>query len=248
MRNYPVMKKAILFLFGLLLSCSLFAQEGLHFGFGGLGQNTWIINPKEAQPAYDIFDYKLTFGYGGYAQLGYNFVDPIGLHLGAIYSVQGQNNSATDTLGNSLTFKRQLTYLKIPLTIRFSSEVNRAMFYFGAGAYYGILMSANQRIDDTDVVYPFATEDLYNDRDLGLSFYLGGAFDLYDEKIWWTVDIYGDRGLQDMENKEFTFAGVPVYGSERAKSTNFNVGLRTGINFVINPSGGGRNAGQFWIR
>lgn len=236
----------LLICLGLLLSCSIFAQEGFHFGLGGLGQNTWIINPREAEAAYDQFNYKATWGYGGYAQLGYNFVDPIGLHLGAVYSFQGQNNGAVDTAGNSFVTKRQLTYLKIPLTVRFSSGVERAMFYFGAGAYYGILMDATQKLDDAEVTFDVPTTDLYQPNDMGISFYLGGAFDLYDEKIWWTVDIYGDRGLREMENKEVLVNGVEYYNAERAKSTNFNIGLRTGINFVLKPSGGG--GGQYWIR
>jgi hypothetical protein len=130
----------------LLIACCLYtlevkSQKGFYVGAGFSGLSTWMTN----QNNYGLseMDYKMTFGFAGNANIGYNFSKHIGLKLEIGYAKLGQDykDNINDT---AYARKVQLYYLEIPLLFKYMTSGEVARFYFLAGPQIGFLMNAKQ--------------------------------------------------------------------------------------------------------
>lgn len=232
----------ILFILG---NSAAYAQTGLHIGFFGMPQNTWIMNNQPVKESSTNFKYEATWGYAGMVKLGYNFVDPLGIHVGAVYSVQGQKNTTQDSLGNTVNEQRSVTYLKVPVLLHMSSSPAPVMLNMEIGPQFSFLREASLSENGALVSLPFETESLYLPMDISLTWALGAQFNL-TEWLSFILVHRGDYGIFDMEDKAFRINGERYYRSNRQKSINACFGLMGGFNFCLNPQGGGRRTNLYW--
>jgi hypothetical protein len=226
------MKKALFSLLLALSSMTAVAQMGLHIGIMGGPQYTKIINDQPLDPNASGFKYVTTWGYAGMFKIGYNFVPPIGVHIGAIYSVQGQDYTTADSTGFLTSTSRRLTYLKIPLLLHMSSDPGPAMFTMEFGPQIGLLREASMTIEDTLVVSPYPALELFKPTDIAIAWSIGAEF-CVTEGFHIVLQHRGDYGFLDFENKDLVYNGAPVYSTERKKANNLTLGIMLGLNFVI---------------
>ncbi|MCB9230576.1 MAG: outer membrane beta-barrel protein [Bacteroidia bacterium] len=241
------MKKILTLFLLVALATPLLAQEGLHIGIGFSPQNTWILNSTDFNNSTDNFDPKFTWGWAGQFKLGYNFGPPFGIHLNAIYSKQGQENTRLDTVGRQILVDRTLTYVKVPLYFHFSSNPAPVMFTFGFGPYMTFLQDASIKEDGIDI-YNFDPTELYKPQNFGIAGYMGADFQLVEDIMYFNARATVDYNFGDIEDKSAQVNGQPFFSSSRLRSNNLVIGLNFGVTWCILPQGGGRNAGKFWIR
>lgn len=239
------MKKSCLLLFGLLLSLSSFAQEGIHFSIAGQPQNTWMFNTRDTDVNRSSFSYEFTWGWAAIGKLGYNFAEPIGFRIGCLYSVQGQSHTSRDSTETVISKRRQLKYIKIPLMLHINSDVGPVMFSFEVGPQLGFLIAADHFEADNLLNYNFDTVDLYVDKDVSVAWNIGADFRLTDW-LYFNIHHRGDYSIFDIENKEFTLNGNPFYPDSRDKTENCTLGFMGGFTFCGLPRGG--RGGKWWIR
>jgi hypothetical protein len=170
------MKKVWILLLLALASTQVFAQMGLHVGFAVGPQYTKMINNEAIDPSAKGFAYKTTWGKAGMFRIGYNFVPPIGIHVGVIYSVQGQDYKTVDSVGTPSVTSRQATYLKVPLLIHMSSTPGPVMFTMEIGPQIGMLRAASYTVNGTPIVTNFPTTLLWKPTDVALAWSLGAEF------------------------------------------------------------------------
>lgn len=241
------MKSRILWLFLMILGLRLSAQTGLHVGVFGMPQNTWIFNREDTEESRTNFSYKMTWGWAGMFKLGYNFGPPFGIHVGAIYSRQGQKHTSQDTSGNTILSQRDLTYIKIPLLIHINSDPGKAMLNIEFGPQIGLLQQVCLLEDDLPVNLPFSSLQLYKPTDISFAWCLGAEF-MLTEFMSLVLVHRGDYGLFDIENKAFSFGGSNFYPNGRLRSKNGCYGIMAGLNFCISPGRGGGRRTDFWFR
>jgi len=230
------MKKTLLFLSCLLFCLYTFAQEGIHLGIGLMPQSTWIFNPRDMDESRNGFEYKATFGYAAVLNIGWNFKDPVGIHLSPTLSMQGQDHSVVDAAGRTLTVRRDQTYLKLPFMLRVNSMPEKAMFSLGFGPSFNILLDADYAESGgaaDEGTLPYDPKSLYKSLDMSFAFQMGGDFALGD-RIAFNVQIRGDYSLSDVEDKSFLWQSLPVFSDMRGKTKNFTLGVLTGITVIFN--------------
>lgn len=242
------MKKVLFAALALFSFSSLLAQEGFHIGFMGGPQYTKIFNEQDPNPGRTAFQYERTWGYNAMAKIGYNIGDPFGFHLGLIYSQQGQTHTATDTAsGRRITSDRELTYLKIPFYIHINSDPAPVMFALEFGPQLGLLQDAAYIDDGQPLALGGTTADqLWKPNDIAFAWSIGLEFAV-TEWLHFVVAHRGDYSIIDMENKDLTVGGVPVYENDRGPANNGTFSIQGGLVFCLYPGGGGRNT-KFWIR
>lgn len=240
------MKTRLLTLLFTLLTCGLFAQEGFHISIMGMPQNTWIINQEDTETSRTNFQYKSTWGYSGMLKIGYNIGDPLGFHLGILYSLQGQKHTSIDSLGVSILTHRELSYIKVPLLLHINSDPAPVMFNLEIGPQIGFLRDATLSEDGIPLNLPFDAKYLYKPSDIAFTWAIGAQFN-FTEWFAFILQHRGDYGLFDMEDKQFTFGNRLFYPNGRDKSNNAVFGLMAGFNFSFLPSGSGRRT-KFWFR
>lgn len=247
------MKKLLLTMVLLWGGMHLLAQKGLHLGIGGGVTNTWILNQDDSDASRDTFSYKFTVGYSPMIKLGYNFADPIGIHVGLAYSKQGQKSTTTDSIAGEkrvFTLKRDLRYLKIPLLLHINSAPNDVMFRMELGPQIGILMDANYLVDNSPInpnsTGTFDPVDLFEPNDLSFTWALGAQFQ-FGKVAAFYIEHRGDYGFADIENKTIKFNGSPFFPGDRSVSQNLTLGLYAGFEFTFLPKGSGRGT-RYWFR
>lgn len=241
------MKNLLLAAAALFCLSNLHAQEGFHIGFMAGPQYTKIFNGEDPNPTRTAFQYERTWGYNAMAKIGYNIGDPLGFHLGLIYSVQGQTHTATDTaLGTRVTTSRELTYLKIPFYIHINSDPAPVMFALEFGPQLGLLQDAAYLDDGQPVALGTTADQLFKPNDIAFAWSLGLEFAV-TEWMHFVIAHRGDYSIIDMENKDLTVAGTPVYENSRGPANNGTFSIQGGLVFCLYPGGGGRNT-KFWIR
>jgi Outer membrane protein beta-barrel domain len=246
------MRKTLPYLFAALFLLAahvrVHAQEGFHLGIFAQPQSTWIFNTEDTDVSRSSFSYKSTWGYAGMAKIGYNIGDPLGFHLGLIYSMQGQKHTSIDSLGTSILSQRLLSYIKIPLLLHINSDPARVMFNFEFGPQIGFLRTAELFEDGQALNLPYDAVNLYKPNDISVAWSIGAQFNL-TEVISFVLVHRGDYGVVDMENKGFTWNSLPYYDGGRVITRNATFGLMGGFNFCFAPGrGGGRRGTQFWFR
>lgn len=227
------MKKAIFLSLLLLMGGQvLLAQMGLHVSFQGGPQYSKILNKESLDTLRGDFQAEATWGYQGMVKVGYNFVPPIGLHLAAVYSVQGQDFTTADSLGERSRTSRRLTYLKIPLLLRMSSEPGPAMFVWEFGPQIGLLRDATISQNDTLLGLPYPAISLFKPTDIAIAWGIGAEFCITDG-FHIVLEHRGDYGFLDMEDKDFIYNGQLIYALNRKKANNLTLGISLGLKFVI---------------
>jgi len=208
------------------------AQVGLHVGFFGGGQYSMILNDEPIKTSDKGFKYVATFGRTWGFKLGYNFVPPIGLHVGAIYSVQGQDYRSQDSLGVESTTSRRSTYIKVPILLHLSSTPGPVMFTMEIGPQFGILRDASFTVNGTPIALTSPTTLLWKPNDLAFAWSLGAEFGI-TKGFHLYVQHRGDYGLFDFENKRVSENNVLFFSPERKRAHNLTAGLVAGVSFVI---------------
>ena len=173
------MKKLITFLFSVLLTFSLSAQQ-----FGGkVGLNIAAVGNSEGNGPED--------GRMG-IQLGalvmFELSDVIEMRTGLIYNQKGAAEVDFLDLGEDLIYA--LDYLEVPMDFAF--KLGDGGFALSAGPYFGFLMSSK-------VHYDGESEDIedMNGMDMGLN--LGMSF-LINESI--LIDVRYGMGLMDITDDD----------------------------------------------
>ena len=244
-----------------LLMISVRAQTGLHIGGGIMPQQTWMINQDDSEAPKSEFVYVTTYGLAYTGKLGFNFGPPLGLHSGAIFSMQGQKNSYVDSAsGNTVETYRKLNYLKIPVYLHVTSasgnprDMRGVLMSLGIGLYYSMLREAHVT-DDGVPKYEQALanagledKDLYAADQLGITWYLGTDIRLAENWLWFNAHLRGDYSFGDAEEKLLEVNSVRWYQLGRPFTNNFNWGINLGFTIVAEVGQGSGKGGQFWFR
>lgn len=252
------MKRYLFFACFCLISVGLFGQSGLHLGFGGMPQQTWMINKTDSEIDQASFRYVPTFGVAGTVKIGYNFGPPLGVHTGLVWSKQGQRNSFVDSTGSTGERYREMTYLKIPLFLHISSATGGrnerpVLFSMGAGVQYGMLQAVtvteNGLPMNVDSLSPSGLTDLdtYSSEEISFAWYLGADIRV-SEPMYLNIHLRSDYTFGDAEEKLTMVNGERWWPAGRSVTNNFNWGINVGLTFVIDVSSGGGKGGQFWFR
>jgi len=167
-----------------------------------------------------------------------SYASIVAFQAGAGYSPSNQSWPAADT---AFTAKVSLTYLKIPILFKLTSNSDKsAFFYMNIGPEFNILVSATQTLNGSHFsysTYNFTTKQLYKSSGIDLVLNLGAGFHLSSNLIL-TTQINFDYGLTDAENKSFVIPGTSSHAFPSNRSTNPNgtAGLRLGLAYKFGSS------------
>jgi len=233
----------LLLFFVFFLTAPVFAQKGLEVGVRVIPQSVWIINDDDAGRGAGL-DYTRTWGMAYGLNIGYNFLNSLGIQTGVLLSGQGQKYVGDGSSGFE-TAQTKLNYLKIPIMLKFNSDPESSVHFVGtAGIQIGLLTGAKYFSDEEEVDWTtlplvpgdFDYKESYNKTDLSAAFSLGTRFRVTDS-FNLGVSLRADYSLGDVENKEymskFTVLGIPVFDQDRAPSTNLTGGIMIEANYVF---------------
>lgn len=227
-------------------------QEGLKLGFVALPQTTWMLNKDDLDAPLDEFDYKLTWGMAAGPTIGYNFTDLLGFRMNFLYSVQGQEYSNNNSLGELVNHTRRLHYLKVPLLFNFntSTEFSKLIFTVQAGYQASVLLNARYYNDDQSYVpdptlnpniYEWPDEyGRYNIIDHGPVVNLGLDIKL-TYNVMANIHLRADYSIRDAEDKDIGYKevvnGIPTqrlfWDQERNTTNHLTGGLLIGITYTL---------------
>ncbi len=154
------MKKALQTLFlGLFATGMMHAQVGLHLGFQGQFNSTWILNQNNYQLSQMDYEYKL--GPAGGVTLGYNWHQNFGAQIELNYAMMGQdysdmvrdfsqsyNPDIPNQLYPVLTYRYiDLNYLQVPMLFKYmeGDAKDAIKYHILGGIQLSYLLSANQQ-------------------------------------------------------------------------------------------------------
>jgi hypothetical protein len=241
------MKKLSLFVAALFLAQFSFAQKGVEIGVNFTPTNPWILNDEDFSEGPDQ-DFRGTFGYNAGLSLGFNLTDAFGITTGLQLSRQGQNYiTGYDGVAKADQdlFARQLTYIRIPLLLRYSSPEGGSFFRFGphldmlsrARFVYddkGIL-NADQDIDMRNFK-PFGASEplkIYKKTAIGVTMEMGGRININENMfVPITLHLSGSFNTEDEDaGRVFPSSRFPNYN--RSSAYNVAVGLSIGFHYVL---------------
>lgn len=234
------MKKniAITILMVTLVAGQALSQKGFYFGVAATGLNTWLTN----QNNYGLpeMDYKLTFGFSGNVNLGFDFSKNFGIKTEIGYAMLGQDykDEVNDT---TVTRKVNLNYLQVPLLFKYSTGSDLVRFYLLVGPQFNFLLSADQEylknsISTEEEVYnPFLKKpvkigeetitDRYNDLDIFARIDFGIDISVIDNLII-NAGISMGYGLTDINADDWKMDDVDGnYNPAHNIYGGFNVGI-----------------------
>ncbi len=224
----------LLLFFVFFLTAPVFAQKGLEVGVRVIPQSVWIINDDDAGRGAGL-DYTRTWGMAYGLNIGYNFLNSLGIQTGVLLSGQGQKYVGDGSSGFE-TAQTKLNYLKIPIMLKFNSDPESSVHFVGtAGIQIGLLTGAKYFSDDEEVdlnILGYEYKDAYKKSDLSAAFSLGTRFRVTDS-FNLGVSLRADYSLGDIEDKDFTVLGIPAWGVDRAPSTNLTGGIMIEANYVF---------------
>jgi hypothetical protein len=226
------MKKTVFALVLMLAALQLSAQVGFNLGFMGGPQYTMMLNNQPLEAGGKGFKYVPTFGRTGTFKIGYNFVPPIGLHVGVTYSEQGQDYTTVDSVGLETRTSRRATNIKVPVLLHMSSAPGPVMFVMEIGPQFGLLRDASISVGGVQQAYNFPTTLLWKANDLEFAWALGAEF-CVTKGVHFVLQHRGDYGIFDFENKDISDNGIPFYATERKKANNMALSIVGGMNFII---------------
>lgn len=245
------MKTIFSFLLLLSLSIPALAQDGIHIGLFAGPQIPRVFNDEPFLDSESNYQAVRTWTYNVMGRIGYNFGPPLGLHLGVIYSRQGQDFNVQDSISASqVDYSMETTYLKFPLLLHINSEPAPAMFFFEFGPQLGLLQEAAYSRNGDPIDFGVPTESILKPNDIAFAWAIGAEFELAP---WYhlVINHRGDYGLIDFEDKNAVDASGAnsIYANGRDVARNATFAFQAGMVFILNPgSGPGRKTGQFWFR
>ena len=233
------MTSKILFCICLLSSFTAFAQKGLEFGLRFMPQGTGIINQTDFDEGDELnFQTTINFAYGVHA--GYNFSDNVGLQTGLLLSQEGQKYVDDLPQPGDNTSEVSLSYLQIPLLLKLNSNPHKgAHFVAHVGLQFGLLNSINYYVNDENVtvtnILGAEIKDAYKSTDLSGVLGLGARYRLTDH-LQLGSHLYLTYSTADIEDKDLTILGIPVWDDDRASSHNATAGILIELNYSLGGS------------
>jgi hypothetical protein len=161
------MKKIFLGLALIATGFSVNAQKQFNIGLGGGIYSTWLVN-KNVSDQGDDLDFAVTFSPQIGVNASYYFNEKLGLSTGLLFSgnsqkYQGEIKDGSGKILNSYEAKIKLSYLDVPLLLRFGGGKNGAYFEFGP--QFGFLMGAKEEFESTPANSNFLFTD-HTDKDV----------------------------------------------------------------------------------
>ncbi|MEZ4886787.1 MAG: outer membrane beta-barrel protein [Chitinophagales bacterium] len=206
-----MIKNTVFAFFALLMSLPAFSQAGIELGVFVMPQSVWVFNKDDSDQGARL-DYvpKYSFAYG--AKVGFNFSNTIGLQTGLIISKQGQDydSDGSGAFGSALPSSWigtdrvvDLTYLKIPLLLKFNSNPDAGTaFLFTIGPQLAFLTSAESTVNDiAESFNGYTLKDLYEQSYIGAVMSIGARFTIA-ENLFLNTSFRFDGSLGDVENKD----------------------------------------------
>ncbi len=237
------MKKILFpFLFVLVFTGQVMSQKQLYFGISGTGLSPWITNQNNyGDPE---LDYKLTFGFGVNANIGFDFNKHLGAKIEAGFQRLGQDYE--DTRDGDTTFTRdiQLNYFTLPVLFKYKSSGSVARFYFLVGPQFNFLTSAKQKYYRQEEVYSneivtlngkpvkIGEEDItvrYNSMDIMARLDAGVDITIIPS-LFLNVGLTFAYGLTDINASDYQ---LPDHSGAYHASHNLYPGMNFGINYVL---------------
>lgn len=217
------MKKLNFTLLLVALMTGLYAQQGLHLGVQVTPKSPLIIN----QNAYgeEELEYRFTFGYAAGVEAGYYFTDKLGLFTGFQYSTQGQQYQ-DESPQSVIDREVKLSYWRVPLYFRFSSEADVVGFYVNAGTYFAFLNSAEISYQNAGIDLSVAdASDRFKDTEVGFLGGLGAQIH-FSEQFYGTAGLRFTYGFADMNTEDWQITNLDgVYDPSHNASLGINLGL-----------------------
>ena len=154
------MKKALqTLILGVFATGMMHAQVGLHLGFHGQYNSTWILNQNNYELSEMDYEYKL--GPAGGVSLGYNWHQNFGAQLELNYAFMGQdysdivrdfsqsyNPDIPNQLYPVLTYRYvDLNYLQVPIMFKYmeGDSKDAIKYHILGGLQLSYLLSADQK-------------------------------------------------------------------------------------------------------
>jgi hypothetical protein len=261
------MKKSILLITGLIL-CTLIstAQQGFDLGVAGSFNSAWILKQNNygtldpfASPEVRQSEmaYKYTWGGSAGVCLGYIFTKHWGLQSGLQYTITGQNYNdnfdgpayiGSDTIGSvasRVNVQRvvKLSYLQIPLLVKFMAGKDKAKFFACLGPQIGIRTSAYQQVKIAGNVYTpdslnFTAAQRFQTVDFG--FVVQAGVQLYaTPHLYFDLGLTAYEGVTDINGTVLKDLGwYDKNHLSYQKSYNFSGGILLGIHYVFSREAG----------
>ncbi len=230
-KNFIIMKKHILILFLSFLGFNTFSQAGLEIGLDIMPQTYWIMNKADFDLGDDL-NHIPSYGLAVGAHVALNFTDKLGLQTGVLYSQQGQKYEQEFNVNNINEYEKKLTYLKIPLLLKFNGDPDAGAYFVGMiGPQLGLLTNAETEGNVPTGLRIPDDKDAYKSADIGGVLALGVGINLTDALNLGILFRF-DGSLGDIENKD-DFWNEPFHAT-RESAQNVTGGIMFSLNYVLN--------------
>lgn len=244
------MRKLLTIGLSFILVVSLQAQNtyisNLYFGVNG-SLNSTNVFPEHNYGSGDYYNHQFTPGYSGGITIGTTLNDVHSFQLEISYSKQGQNLQDVN-LPNPNILKKEidLTYLKAPLTYRYTAyldaySASSPNIYFEGGIYSAQLQNGSVTYTwaDTAVSFkeatssgnnfspsePLESKDLFASYDFGLVLGVGVEVPLASD-LSLTIGSRSEIGFTDINSLSYRF---PSESKGYRPSLNIVTGIRVGL-------------------
>lgn len=245
------MRKLLMLLSFLCLTLSAFSQKGVEVGVFWSPQVYRILNEDDINfLQYKNFPISIS-NLGGW--ISFNPKRGVGLYIGAIQALQGQEYSGgvaqtllprtLDNLG-----RIQLSYFKFPVLFQVrrnafqgrTTQQRKLGINFMLGPQLNWLNKVswkdnqNQEIKITDGQGEQVNLlDAYDRFNLNLAIAMGLNYPV-TRKLAFTLLIKTDYSLEDIENKSFLIDDTPFYFLKRLPSTNLTFSVQPSLSWILN--------------
>jgi hypothetical protein len=162
------MRTVLFIAIAISMAISLSAQKGFEFNASFSPGASFILNNNDSELSESI-NYQTTFGFHSGVTIGYNFTETFGLATGLGFAYIEQNfiqaYSANRIRSLQNKFDRRLSYIRIPLLLRFGGNPNaRISFFARIGPHIDFLASA---ISTTEYPMTYNTpNELFNYKEV----------------------------------------------------------------------------------
>jgi hypothetical protein len=215
----------------------VWAQKEFYAGLRALPQASFLISSADKDSGLTR---TLSLGYAGGIAVGQNFSKHVGFEFSALYSKQGQNYDRKAPKGGAdtttLKEKTELTYLKIPMLLRYFTPLpfagRRLHFAAHFGPQVGILLDMKQYQEGAalpeNVPYSryIKRKDFFNPTEIHLAGGLGLEYTPTPQFLI-TILTRADYSLIDALDKTLKTPGQP-------NANNLTLGIMLGFSYSIN--------------
>ncbi len=172
------MKKIFFPIIIVLFALTGFAQKGVHFGFKGMPQTTWMFNSHNSDNAN--YRFIKTWGHAYGPSIDYHFKETVGIAIDVLISTQGQKFSVCRTCDDE-PFYLKMRYVKLPLLLTFNTSADVPVMFVGQfGPQFGFLTKAEVRNDFDALIPTLDVKDEYKAVNIGWVLGFGIGFNLTD--------------------------------------------------------------------